>query len=646
MLVHMSPLFALLACVLVKSVCSRSFRIENDAFVRDGEPFKLRSGSLHYFRVPKAYWRDRMQRMKALGLNSITAYVAWNFHEQTEGKITDLSYVREFLDIAQSEELLVILRPGPYICGEWELGGFPAWLLWDDKVRAGIKLRTYEPQYIAAIGRWLNILYAELRSYTYARGGPIAMIQIENEYGSYGNCAENPDDAKYMNYLLDLTTKHFGTDVLYSTVDGGEGASAADLSAGSPWKGDKRVLGTVDGSLSDASAYRDAFERQRNFNAPGHCPKMWSELWTGWFTVWGDSLAANKTAAEFRSGLAAMDAQNASFSIYMAHGGTNFGFWSGANGDQERSYQPDITSYDYSSPISEAGDHNIGKDGGDLFVAVQAAIASRNGPPSMKEPKPVLKSAYGEVMLGESADLFANLAQLRSCEEEVTGKLPSFENLQHSYGLILYQSSGVFAATELNITAQMAHDRVQVFVDGREIGTAYRPSCPTTISVPAGHGMDLLVENMGRINYGLGIYDHKGYLGQQPVAGSWVALCLPLQHGQVQSLPFQAGDGNGYGPIFRRGNLKIHGKPTDTWLDMRGFTKGYVWVNGENLGRYWETAGPQHTLYLPAPFLHSGSNEILVLDLHRSPAASLESVSSPRYTSQAQKQHEEKILFT
>eukprot|EP00931_Biecheleriopsis_adriatica_P115647 TRINITY_DN91414_c0_g1_i1.p1 TRINITY_DN91414_c0_g1~~TRINITY_DN91414_c0_g1_i1.p1 ORF type:complete len:666 (-),score=75.36 TRINITY_DN91414_c0_g1_i1:451-2388(-) len=635
----MSPIVALFACALVTSVNARlagrvrarSFNIENDAFVKDGEPIKLRSGSLHYFRVPKAYWRDRMQRMRALGLNSITAYVAWNFHEEVEGNITRLSDVTDFLDIAQSEGFLVILRPGPYICAEWELGGLPAWLLWDN--RAGIKLRTYEPQYIAAIGKWLNTLYMSLRSYTYSRGGPVAMIQIENEYGSFGNCAENPDDAKYMNYLLDLAVAHFGTDVVYSTIDGGEGATAADLSAGSPWKGDRRVLGTVDGGLSGASTYGKAFQRQKDFNAPGNSPKMWTELWTGWFTVWGDSLAANKTSVEFRSGLDAMEKQNASFSIYMAHGGTNFGFWSGANGNQEQSYDPDITSYDYSSPISEAGDHNIGQDGGDLFAAIQAAIASADGPPSVMEPAPVPKSAYGPVMLKESADMFANLALLRSCNSMVDKHLPSFENLQHNYGLLLYQSQGMFEGTHLNMTAEIVHDRVQVFVDGQEVGTAYRPHCPTVVSVPAGRRMDLLVENLGRINYGEGIYDYKGYLGKPPVSGSWSAQCLPLQYAQVQALPFaiDSSDG-GYGPVFRRGYLQINDTPKDTWLDMQGFTKGYVWVNGENLGRYWETAGPQHTLYLPAPFLHMGRNEVIILDLHRSPAAAVESVSHPRYS--------------
>mmetsp|Transcript_87373 Transcript_87373/g.154925 ORF Transcript_87373/g.154925 Transcript_87373/m.154925 type:complete len:642 (+) Transcript_87373:18-1943(+) len=617
------------ACAAVAN--AGSFIIANDTFIKDGQPFNLRSGSLHYFRVPKPYWRDRMQRMKALGLNGVTAYVAWNYHEATEGVYTDLSDVTEFLDVAKSEGMLVVLRPGPYICAEWEFGGLPAWLLWNDK--PGLKLRTHELQYMSAVERWLRVLYKKLESYTYSRDGPVAIIQIENEYGSFGNCNENPLDAAYMQSLLNLATQYFGQDVVYTTIDGGEGESAADLGWGSPFRGDARVLATVDGALSSSDSYAKAFQRQKEFNAPGHSPKMWSELWVGWFTVWLDAVAANKTAAEFRHGVRAMVDEEASFSLYMAHGGTNLGFWSGANGDQMQQYSPDITSYDYSSPISEGGDHNIGSDGGDLFLAVQEAIASSHGWQSFQEPKAIEKAAYGKVDLTESADLFSNLHFLSTCNVPAAlgSRLPSFEDLRHNYGLVLYRSTGDFAALALNITAQIAHDRVQVFVDGNEVGTAYRPQCPTTIHAPAGKSMDLLVENMGRINYGNpSMYDYKGYLAPPPVPGDWTAHCLPLTSKQVSELSFTDA-APGHGPVFRRGRLSISGEPADTWLDMQGFTKGYVWVNGVNLGRYWEPSGPQHTLYLPAPYLKSGDNEVIVFDLHHSQATSLESVAGPRF---------------
>jgi len=603
------------------------FVVHDDSFWKDGEQFMVKSGSLHYFRVPAAYWRDRMQRMKALVLNTITMYVAWNYHEENEGQIQRLDEVTGFLDAAKAENMIVLFRPGPYICGEWEFGGLPAWLLWDDK--AGIKLRTYEPTYIAAVDKWLNALYAEVSSYAYSKGGPLAMLQIENEYGSFGNCANNKDDAKYMNHLLDLAVSHFGTDIVYTTIDGGEGSSAAKLEHGSPFKGDARVVGTVDGGLSSASTYATAFQRQKDFNAEGNCPKMWSELWVGWFTVWGDAHAANKSTSQFHDGVSAMVGENASFSLYMAHGGTNFGFWSGANGNQNNQYKPDITSYDYSSPISEAGDHNVGSDGGDLFEAVRSAIAPAGQ--QLSEPAPISKKGYGQVDLTESIGLFEALSHLSTCTEPVAEgqSLPSFENLKHNYGLVLYRLAQSFSATSATFTPEATHDRAQVFVDGSEVGTAYRPHCPTTIDMPAGKSMDLLVENMGRINYGQGMYDHKGFLDQPPVAGNWSAVCLPLQPEQVQTLPFA--NSEAAGPIFRRGQLHISDEPTDTFFDMAGFTKGYVWVNGQNLGRYWETAGPQHTLYVPGPFLKQGANEVITLDLHGSQSNNLISVDSPRY---------------
>ena len=353
------PRLLLLAAVTAVSAAPASFVIKDDAFVKDGQPFTLRSGSLHYFRVPPQYWADRMLRMKALGLNSVTMYVAWNWHEREEGQIQGLGNVTGFLDAAKQTGMLVILRPGPYICGEWEMGGLPAWLLGNQYT--GMKLRTFDPQYIAVVDRWWNALLSAASPYSYAKGGPIVITQIENEYGSFGKCKTNPADAKYMNHLLALATTHLGapmTEMLYSTIDGGEGWNSAKLEDGNPWPGDPRVLATVDGSLS--GNYSSSFVNQKTFNAPGRSPKMWSELWVGWFTVWGDEHAANKSTSDFRNGVGEMVREDASFSLYMAHGGTNFGFWSGANGDENAvgkdSYKPDITSYDYSSPISEAGD--------------------------------------------------------------------------------------------------------------------------------------------------------------------------------------------------------------------------------------------------------------------------------------------------
>jgi beta-galactosidase GanA len=618
------------------------FEIRNDSFMRDGKPVKIHSGSLHYSRVPPVYWRDRIQRVKALGLNSITTYVPWNFHEENEGKyiFSGWQNVTEFIDIAHAEGMVVILRPGPYICGEWEFGGLPAWLL----AKPGIRLRTFERNYIEAVERWWKVLLPRFRERLYSQGGPIIMVQIENEYGSFGDCSKNANDAAYMNRLLDLAVDSLGQDVIYSTIDGGEGKSAAQLEAGSPWKGDPRVFATVDGGLG--LNYHDGFERQRMFNAPGNSPKMWAELWVGWFTAWGQD-AANKSSGEFWSGVSGMMREEASFSLYMAHGGTNFGFWSGANSDSSgETFLPDITSYDYSAPISEAGDHNIGSDGGDLFVAVQNTMSKYQGTPA-KEPVSIPRSAYGRVMLNERAALFDHLAFLASCTSEVPAAtvLPSMEELGQHYGFILYRRKAAkrFQSRTFQFSATTLHDRAQVFVDGTEVCSAYRPELPKDVNVPSGSKMDILVENMGRINYGPGMYDHKGLLDLPPLPGTWSAFCLPMNSSTVRQLSFQKQASNltTQGPTFHRGLMHVVGEPTDTYLDMAGWTKGYVWVNGHALGRYWETMGPQHALYTPAPFLQKGDNEVIVFDLHASFSTSLflTSVVSPRWCASRSNQY-------
>eukprot|EP00928_Gymnodinium_smaydae_P016896 TRINITY_DN16409_c0_g3_i1.p1 TRINITY_DN16409_c0_g3~~TRINITY_DN16409_c0_g3_i1.p1 ORF type:complete len:674 (-),score=105.15 TRINITY_DN16409_c0_g3_i1:230-2251(-) len=615
-------LWLALAVSLIGSADAREFKIQNDVFMKDGQPFTLRSGDLHYFRIPPAYWRDRIQRMKALGLNCVTTYVAWNFHEEVEGKprFDGWADLVKFLDIIHEEGMLVLLRPGPYMCAEWEMGGLPAWLL----MKEGLRLRTYESQYIAAVDRWWGALLPRVHGHLYSEGGPIVMVQIENEYGSFGNCSKNPNDVKYMHHLLDLATQHLGTNVIYSTVQG-----AGDLAAGSPWKGDPRVFATVDGPLD--YQYLDSWKMQKAFNAKGNSPRMWTELWDGWFTAWGHE-AANKTSIEDGGGIAAMVKEGASFSLYMAHGGTNFGFWSGANsqtteGSDVPMYMPDITSYDYNAPISEAGDHNIGADGGDIFHAIKVAIASRFGTPQFAEPPPIKKVAYGRVSLPESAGFFDNLDALTSCRHEVDpGKvLPSMEQLGQMYGMILYQRAldldNPFDARMYNFSEDTLHDRVQVFVDRHEAAVAYRPACPAQTMIPTGSQMDILVENMGRTNFGERIYDYKGLLTMPIVPGTWSARCIPLEAAQVQALPFKVSPAQVRGPKFRRGVLQIEGPPHDTFLDTKGLMKGYVWVNGFNIGRYWETAGPQHGLYVPAPLLRQGANEIIVFELHEAAAA-------------------------
>jgi len=657
------------ACVLHVSAAPRRFSISNDLFMKDNEPFIIRSGSLHYFRVPAQYWRDRIQRMKALGLNTVTAYVAWNYHEEVEGQFHDLEMVSTFLDIIHEEGMLVILRPGPYICAEWEFGGLPSYLLG----KTGIKIRTYNAPYINAVDRWLNKLYTSIGSKAYSKGGPIIAVQIENEYGYFGDCAHNHNDAMYMYHLHDLAHSYFGPDIVYTTIDGGNRWTLdTTLPKGTPWFKNSSVLATIDGEMM--AEFSSSFAKQKEFNAPGHAPKMWSELWTGWFTMWGDAHQANRSALQtkfsnllfnkifgevnfrfneimhsqtvmygsvsYKDGVKEMIDEGASFSLYMAHGGTNFGFWSGAMGDSTAngpsSYQALITSYDYSAPISEAGDHNIGTDGGDLFHAVRKAITSKYGK-APEEPPPIPKVAYGKINFTESASLFANLDKLQTGSHTVDNDMlfPSFEKLSLPFGLMLYrrtpglEGSSSFSEQNLNFNSFKVHDRVQVFVEGSSYGSVSRVDGDASVRIPAGKNMDLLVENMGRINTGAtAMYDYKGLFMKPPVGGNWTAHCLPLSSETVQRLPFSAFtelvDGQ---PVFRRGALQVHGTPMDTFLDTDGLIKGVIWVNGHNIGRFWPTNGPQRTLYVPAPYLRSGTNDIIVLDLEGSTAGAIESVA-------------------
>jgi len=633
---------ALVLCVRIAAAAvPRKFWIEEDTFLKDGSPFVIRAGALDYFRVPPQYHRDRMQRLKALGLNTVSTYIAWNYHERVEGQIERVEELTSYLDLAQEEGLLVFLRVGPYICAEWEFGGLPAYLL----AKPYLRLRTFDMQYLAAVGRFWDHVMPRLKGHLYSEGGPVVLVQIENEFGHFGNCEVNPDDAKYMNHLLNLLEMYLGNDVIYTTIDGMWSGGDVSLAEGSPWKHSARVLATIDGEGEKPWFVNTSFGLQKAFNAKGRSPEMWAELWIGWFTRWGDE-SVNKSSDEVTKGLKLMMERNASFSLFTAHGGTSFGFYSGANGHlvpkwSSQNYHPTITSYDYCAPISEAGDHNFGTDGVDLFAAIRDVIGQTTGP-APAEPPALPKRRYGQVNLTEAAMLLGNIDALATCSRAVPqglGQFPSMEELGQAYGFVLYRLTEPFPGHFQHFTDFNLHDRVQVHVNSTEVGHAYRGDGNTTLFVPEGTTLELLVENMGRINYGFGMYDRKGLLMNPPVSDNWTAYCLPLEPESVRALPFKprpAGNASALrpssGPVFWRGYLMVTGEVHDTFLDTGGLNKGYAWMNGNAIGRYWETQGPQHTLYIPGPFLQPGLNELIILDLHgwNIPSA-VKLVGKPRY---------------
>jgi len=538
----------------------------------------------------------------------VSTYVPWNWHEEVEGQYSwsgdrDLE---GFLKACSEEGIMVLLRAGPYVCGEWEFGGFPSWLLTKNAT-----LRTYERNYIAQVDRWYGALMPKLKPHLYSNGGSVVLVQVENEYGSYGNVKENPDDKKYMEHLVEQATKLLGngTVVLYTTDGGNTGYMERGSLAG------PSVVTTGDGGW--------ACDAQAQFNPPGRNPCMNSEDYTGWLTHWGESMA-NTSASDY--GAAGALRANRSFNFYMGHGGTNFGWMSGANGGG-KSFSPHITSYDYDSPISESGRHGFGSNGKDKFETIRTALlpfAPPGGFPA--EPAPLPVKAYGPVKLTQYAPMLsdASLKILAPDGPKRMSSLSSMETLGQANGFVLYSANASKAGSTLEVV-DYPRDRAQVFVGGVYMGAIYRPSAsPLSLATPLQENarLDVLVENMGRLNYGTGMTDPKGIttdvtIDGESVATSWSALSMSLDYTQVRELAFAPIDScnSSSGPVFYKGVLRIDGQPADTYLRPEGFTKGVMWVNGFNLGRYWETQGPQHAFFLPAPYLKSGDNDVIMLEV-------------------------------
>merc|ERR1712137_298959 len=445
----------------------------------------------------------------------------------------------------------------------------------------------------------------------YSNGGPIVMLQVENEYGSYGDVSRHTSDQQYMEHLVDLAHNHLGKgSVVLYTTDGGKNAS---MTRGS-------LIGDSVLTLGDG---RWACSTQAVFNPTGLNACMNSEDYTGWLTHWGEDMA-NTSASDYGTG--GHVGNGDSFNLYMGHGGTNFGFWSGANGGR-KNYQPDITSYDYDSPVSENGDHGYGR-GKDKFETIRKALlpfAPPGGFPA--EPAPLPRKAYGNVKLTQRAELLKNLQALAPAGPQALGAEPvNMEYLGQTNGLIYYKAAAARAGSTLEIT-DYPRDRAQIFVDGTYNGAIYRPeAAPLSLKTPAqaGSELGLLVENMGRLNFGHSMTDPKGIntpvtLDGESAADSWQAYSVPLNHEEVSAVDFSdtSNCSEIKGPVLYRGMLEISGEPQDTWLRTDHWTKGMMWVNGFNLGRYWTTKGPQQAFYTPAPYLKSGANEVIILELEQ-----------------------------
>lgn len=562
---------------------------------RNGVPHRIIAGAVHYFRIHPDQWQDRIDRLVALGVNTLDTYVAWNFHQPYKDAAPDFTGWQDlarFITLAGEAGLDVVVRPGPYICAEWDNGGFPAWAI----SNPDMVLRSSDPLFTTAVEAWFDHLLPVIEPLQARHGGPVIAVQIENEYGSYG------DDKEYLRWNRQALLERGITEILF-TADGGtdyflDGGTLPDT-----W---------ATATLGSRGPEADAVWRRRR---PGE-PFFNVEFWNGWFDHWGED-HHTRSAAEATAEAGKILDVGGSICLYMAHGGTNFGLFSGANHDG--AMQPTITSYDSDAPIAEDGRLTA------KFHAMREVFFAAAGreptpvPAHLARPAPVIPARTVALTRGTPLLDFA-----RSFEAVSSVKPLSFEQLGLDRGLVHYSAKAVLPAGEATIRIRDLHDRAYVWVDNNYAGVLTDTNGAAGLKVTTGGGLaalEVLVENQGRINYGPCFGQGKGILDgvliNQRYVFHWeqrgIDLDRPLPELLAAGAPGKSFDGGPTGPGYFHGELNIV-EPADTYLSLPGFGKGMVWVNGFLLGRLWEV-GPQVTLYVPGPLLKAGANEIAVLEL-------------------------------
>ncbi len=565
---------------------------ENNFFI-DGEKTTILSGAIHYFRVVPEYWENSLKKLKACGFNTVETYTCWNLHEKKEGEFdfSGILDVAKFIETAQNLGLYVILRPGPYICAEFDGGGLPSWLLADNSIR----LRCYDEKYLSKVRAYFKELLSRVSKYFSGNGGNIIATQIENEYGSYGN------DKKYLEEVVKIYEEN-NVNTPYFTSDG---PTYFMLNGG--------TLPNYLATANFGSAAKEKFDFLKNF-APNQ-PVLCGEFWNGWFDHWFEDhhrRPDDEVIACFKE----MLDYNGSVNFYMFQGGTNFGFNNGANFSDE--YQPTITSYDLDAPLSECGDRT------NMYYGMKKLVEEYFGPVPEIEIEENKRFAYGNVELTECANLL-ECAKEVSDRTELCQFTKSMEELGQNFGFVLYKTTITGPYEKLPLTINGLHDRAHIYINGELKAIRYRNDKdfePLLIELAKDQTitLEILVENMGRINYGNKLRDKKGiidgvYIGQQCHFG-WEMesiSCEDLSRISYKSVTDQK---EFEGSTYFKGSFEAE-TLADTWLRLDGFTKGVAFINGFNLGRYWNTAGPQKTLYIPAPVLKVGKNELVILELDK-----------------------------
>lgn len=589
-------LLLVLACffTIARAQQKHSFAISEGEFMYDGKPVKIHSGEMHFARVPHEYWKHRLQMIKAMGLNTVATYVFWNYHETAPG-VWDFSSenrnIREFIKLAGEEGLMVILRPGPYACAEWEFGGYPWWLV----KNKNLVIRNNNKPFLDSCNVYINKLIAEIKDLQITKGGPVIMIQAENEFGSY--VAQRKDirlsEHKAYSHAIKEQLIKAGVKVPLFTSDGS-------------WLFEG---GTIEGAMPTANGEDNVDNLKKivnQFNG-GKGPYMVAEFYPGWLDHWAEEfqkVPAGDVVTQMKKYLD----NDVSFNFYMVHGGTNFGFTSGANYDKDHDIQPDITSYDYDAPISEAGWATP------KYLAIREEMQKYVNSPLPEIPATIPVISIPSIKLNKAVDL----ASLKNKIKPLTNDKPlTFEDLNQGNGYVLYSKKfSQPVSGKLEISG--LRDFATVYVNGEKVGelNRYFKKYSQDIEIPANGTLEIFVENMGRINYGSEIINNlKGIISpilinRAEITGNWQMYKFPLSKKPDLSafenkyLPGQ--------PVFYQGKFILN-STGDTFLDMRKWGKGIVFVNGHNLGRYW-CLGPQQTLYVPGVWLKNGENEIVIFE--------------------------------
>ncbi|XP_055378548.1 beta-galactosidase [Condylostylus longicornis] len=629
-------IFAITTCVSSNQIIDsdikapRTFGIDypNNTFIKDGKPFRFISGEFHYFRAHPETWQRKLRTLRAAGLNAVSTYIEWSLHNPREGFYTwdGIADLERFIKLAQAEDLLVILRPGPYICAERDLGGFPYWIL---RKYPGIQLRTADINYLHEVRIWYGELMGRMRPYMYGNGGPIILVQVENEYGSFRAC-----DQKYREWLRDETHQYVMDKAALFTNDGPYVLRCGKIDG---------VLATLDFGHGDDLNL--VWKKLREVEPQG--PLVNAEYYPGWLTHWGERMARTPTKVLTQPFIDMLES-GANVNFYMFFGGTNFGFTAGANSDSNgNQYTADITSYDYDAPMDEAGDAT------EKYLALREIIGKYLPLPNITIPEPVPKRHYGTVQMTPNFSLFSRKGRQIS-RGTVTAELPLyFEALDQYSGLVLYETKlPKIKKDPIVLKVDRIHDRGYVFVDNQYVGILSRtpPVNQLAILGDSGRKLQILVENQGRINFNVP-NDIKGIIGNvyydERLLKNWSMTKYPLDGvEEIESIIEKQKNNNEEhlpqikdkiprkGPVVFYGELNIaEDNIGDTYLDTTGWGKGIIFVNGFNLGRYWPIVGPQITLYVPQEILKKGVNKIVLIEYQNASSQNITFTDVPKLDS-------------